>query len=162
MDFYCWFTASCQKAGSLHPYEIADVQQTKKFDQFRANFFCVDIDLDASGGITQVKKMAFAHVAMRSDTTGDAKCFTFLKLLVHFRDRSADIKTGAEWFDAFRVQHLKFFSSERDQLIFIFHIRTANVRRGACFATLNREVLLELLASTLQTNILGLPMKHLQ
>jgi hypothetical protein len=33
----------------------------------------------------------------------------------------------------------------------LFHIRTANVRHGTCFATLNREVLVELLASTHQT-----------
>ena len=120
------------------------------------------IDLNATGGVTQVEKVAFAHVAMRGDTAGDMKRFTFFKLLAHLRDRSANIKAGAEGFDAFRAQRLKFFSSERDQLVFVFHIRTANVRRDTCFATLNREVLLEVLASTLQTNILRLPTKHLQ
>src|SRR5262249_9437329 len=62
-------------------------------------------------------------------------------------DRSANIKSGAEWFDAFRAQRLEFFSSERDQLVFVFHIRTANVKPRACFATLNREGLIEVLAS---------------
>jgi hypothetical protein len=99
----------------------------------------VEIDLNAPGGITQVEKVAFAHVAVRGDATGDATRFTFFELLAHLRDRSANIKGGAEWFDAFRAQHLEFFSSERDQLIFVFHIRTANVRRHTRFATLNRS-----------------------
>ena len=116
--------------------------------------------MNASGGVTQVEKVAFAHVAMRGDTASDTKRFTFFKVLTHLRDRSANIESGAERFDAFRAQRLKFFASERDQLVFVFHIWTANVGRGACFATLNREVLLEMLPSVLQTNILRLPTKH--
>jgi hypothetical protein len=99
---------------------------------------------------------------MRGDAAGDTSAFIFFKLLAHLRDRAANIKGGAEWFDASRTQRLKFFSSERDQLVFVFHIRTANVRRDTCFATSNREVVFEVLALTLQTNILGLPTKHLQ
>src|SRR6266550_2963834 len=162
LNFYCWFPAFSQKAGSLHPDEIADVQQTKKLDQFRANLFRVNVNLNAAGGVAQVEKVAFAHVAMRCDAAGDMTRFAFFKLLAHLRDRAANIKAGAERLDALCAQRLKFFSSEREQLVFVFHIRTANVRRDTCFATLNREVLLEVLASTLQTNILRLPTKHLQ
>src|SRR5512132_352210 len=162
LDFYCRFAAFGQKACSLHPDEIADVQQTKKLDQFRTNLFGVNVNLNATGDVTQVEKVALAHVAMRRDAAGDTTHFAFFKLRAHLCDRAADIKGGAEWFDTFRAQRLKFFSSERDQLVFVFHIRTANVRRDTCFATLNREVLLEVLASTLQTNILRLPTKHLQ
>ncbi len=115
---------------------------TKKLDQFRANLFRVNVNLNAAGGVAQVEKVAFAHVAMRGDAAGDTTGFTFFKLLAHLRDRAANIKAGAERFDAFRAQRLKFFSSERDQLVFVFHIRTANVRRDTCFATSNREVLL--------------------
>jgi hypothetical protein len=99
----------------------------------------VNVNLNAAGGVAQVEKMAFAHVAMRRDAAGDITRFIFFKLLVHLRDRAANIKMGAEWLDAFRAQRLKFLSPERDQLVFVFHIRTANVRRDTCFATLNRE-----------------------
>ncbi len=122
----------------------------------------MNVNLNAAGGVAQVEKVAFAHVAMRCDAAGDMTRFTFLKLLAHLRDRTANIKTGTERLDAFRAQHLKLFSSERDQLVFVFHIRTANVRRGTWFATLNREELTEVLAATFQTNILRLPTKHLQ
>src|SRR5262245_66459343 len=84
---------------------------------------------------------------MRGDTASDTKRFAFFKVLAHLRDRSVTIKSGAEWFDAFRAQRLEFFPSEPDQLVFVFHIRTANVKPCACFATLNREGLLEVLAS---------------
>ena len=113
----------------------------KSSNQFRANLFGVNVNLNAAGDVTQVEKMAFAHVAMRGDAAGDTTRFTFFKLLAHLRDRAANIKAGAERLDAFRAQRLKFFSSERDQLVFVFHIRTANVRRDTCFATLNREEL---------------------
>ncbi len=122
----------------------------------------MDVNLNAAGGITQVEKMAFAHVPMRGDAAGDVARFAFFELLAHLRDRAANIKARAERFDAFRAQRLKFFSSERDQLVLVFHIRTANVRRDTCSATLNREVLLQVLASTLQMKILRLPTKHLQ
>src|SRR6476619_2588127 len=83
--------------------------------------------------------MAFAHVAMRGDAAGDTPLFTFLKLLAHLRNRAANVKAGPERLDALRAQRLKFFSPERDKLVFVFHIRTANVRRDTCFATSNRQ-----------------------
>src|SRR5205814_3705013 len=132
----------------------------KKIEQFRPNLFCVEIDLEAARRVTQVEKVAFAHVAVRCDAAGDTKRFTFFESLAHFRDRAANIKAGAERRDAFRAQRFKFFSPERDQLAFVFHIRTANVRRDTCFATLNREVLLQVLASTFRTNILWLTTKY--
>src|SRR5262249_33725587 len=130
----------------LHPYEIADVEQAKDLDQFRANPFCVDVNLNVPRGVAQVEKVAFAHVAMRRDAASDTTGFTFFKLLAHLRNRSANIKAGPKRIDAFRAQRLKFFPSERDQLVFIFHIRIANVRRDMSFATLNREVSLEVQA----------------
>src|SRR5882762_1192361 len=162
LGFYRRFAAFGDKTCPFHANEIANVQQTKKLEQFRTNLPCVNVNLNATGDVTQVEKVAFAHVAMRGDAAGDTSDFIFFKLLAYLRDRVANIKGGAEWFDAFRAQHLKFFSSERDQLVFVFHIRTANVRRDTCFATLNHEELAEVLAATFQTNILRLPTKHLQ
>ena len=127
------------KTCPFHANEIAYVEQPKKVEQFRANLLGVNVNLNAAGDVTQVEKMAFAHVAMRGDAAGDTTGFTFFKLLAHLRDRAANIKAGAEWLDAFRAQCFKFFSPERDQLVFVFHIRTANVRRDTCFATSNRE-----------------------
>src|SRR4030095_5098167 len=97
LDFYCWFPAFGQKACSLHSDEIADVEQAKKLDQFRANLFRLNVNLDAAGGVTQVKEVAFAHVAMRRDAAGDTTRFTFFKLLAHLRDRAANIKGAAAW-----------------------------------------------------------------
>src|SRR5205814_9739482 len=88
----------------------------------------MDVNLNAAGGITQVEKMAFAHVPMRGDAAGDVARFAFFGLLAHLRDRAANIKARAERFDAFRAQRLKFFSSERDQLVFVFHVWTANLK----------------------------------
>src|SRR4029079_13563232 len=93
-----------------------------------------------------IEKMTFSHVAMCGDAAGDTTGFTFFKLLPHLRDRAADIKTSAERFDAFRAQYFKFFSSERDQLVLVFHIWIATVRRDPCLATSNRERVSDLLA----------------
>src|SRR6266481_505682 len=126
LDFYCRLPALSNKTCPFNTNEIADVQQAKKVDQFRANLFCMDVNLNPTGGVMQVEKVAFAHVAMRGDAAGDATLFTFFKLIAHLRDRFANIKTGPERFDAFRAQRLKFSEPEREQLVFLFHIRTAN------------------------------------
>src|SRR5438477_11574396 len=99
----------------------------------------MDVNLNAAGGITQVEKMAFAHVPMRGDAAGDVARFAFFELLAHLRDRAANIKARAERFDAFRAQRLKFFSSERVQLFLVFYILTAYLRSDTSFANLNRK-----------------------
>src|SRR5438477_6295081 len=89
---------------------------------------------------------------MRCDAAGDITRFTFFKLLAHLRDRAANIKAGAERVDAFRAQRLKFFSSEPDQLVFVFHIRTANLKpRGE----MNSLMLLRLPTKPLQGDSFG-------
>ena len=162
LGFYCRFAAFGDKTCPFHPDEIADVQQTKKLEQFRTNLPCVDVDLNSARDVTQIEKVAFAHVAMRGDAAGDTSDFIFFKLLAYLRDRAANLKASAERLDAFRAQCFKFFSPERDQLVFVFHIRTANVRRDTCFATSNREAVFGVPALMLQTNILRLPTKPLQ
>ena len=92
LDFYCRFAAFGDKTCPFHANEIAYVEQPKKVEQFRANLLGVNVNLNPAGDVTQVEKMAFAHVAMRGDTAGDTTGFTFLKLLAHLRDRAANIK----------------------------------------------------------------------
>src|SRR6266540_4546841 len=147
LDFYCWFPAFGDKTCPFNANEIAYVEQPKKIDQFRPNLLCVNVNLNAAGDVTQVEKMAFPHVAMRRDAAGDTTRFSFFKLLAHLSDRAAHIKACAKRFDAFRAQRLKFFLSERDQLVFVFHIRTANLKPRE---KMNSPMLL------------GLPTKHLQ
>src|SRR5262249_32760564 len=100
---------------------------------------CVNVDLNAAGRVAQVEEVAFAHVAMRGDAARCTKRLGFLKLLAHLRNRSAYVKTRTERLDTFRAKCIKFFASQRDQLIFFFHRRTANLNRCASFATLNHR-----------------------
>src|SRR5215510_8133415 len=102
------FAAPRYKTCPLRANEIADVQQAKKLDQFRANLFCMDVNLNAPCDVTQIEKVAFPHVAVRGDAAGDTKRFTLLKLVPHLRDRAAHFKAGAKRFDAFRAQRVKF------------------------------------------------------
>src|SRR6266478_5101793 len=95
----CRLTAFGDKTCSLHPDEITNVQQAKKLEQLRANFFWVNIDLNPTGDVTEVEEVAFAHVAMRSDTTRRTQGFAFFKLPVHLRNRSADFKARTERLD---------------------------------------------------------------
>src|SRR5207244_9111310 len=117
----CWLAAFSNKTRSFDADEITDVEQVEKFNQVRANFFCVDVNLNAPGRIAQVEEMAFAHVAMRGDAPRRAKSLPFLELLAHLRDRSAYVKTGAERLNAFRAERVELFAPQRDQFVFVFH-----------------------------------------
>ena len=88
----------------------------------------MDIDLNATGGVAQIQEVAFAHVAMRRDAPRRAKRLAFFKLLAHLRNRSAYVKSRTERLDTFRAEGIEFFAPQRDQLIFFFHRRRANVR----------------------------------
>ena len=114
MHFQGWFPAFGDETGSFDANEIANIQKAKKIDQLRANFFCVNINLNASGGIAQIEKMALAHVTMGGDTAGGAKGFAFFEFLAHFRNGSARLESGAEWLDPFRAQRVEFFAPQRD------------------------------------------------
>ena len=125
------FPAFREKACALDADEIPDIEQAKKIDQLSANFFRVNINLNPSGGVAQVEKVAFAHVAMRSDAASRAKGLAFFKFFAHLRDRSAWFETSPEWFDPFRAKRVEFFAPQRDQLILFVHRRRANVKRRA-------------------------------
>src|SRR5438094_8441736 len=72
-----------EKTCSFHSNEIANIQQAKEIDQVRANFLCMNIDLNASGRVAQVQKMALAHIAMRRDAACRTNGVPFLELLTH-------------------------------------------------------------------------------
>ena len=94
--------------------EVAHIKQAKEFDQLRANFFDVNINLNASGGIAQIEKVAFAHVTMGGDTASSAKGFAFFEFLAYFRNGSARLESGAERLDPFHAERVKFFAPQRD------------------------------------------------
>src|ERR1700730_3134802 len=123
----CRLTAFSDKTCAFHPDEIPNVQQAKKLEQLRATFFCVNIDLKPTGDVTEIKEVAFSHVAMRSDTTRCTQGFAFLKLPAHLCNRSADFKARTERLDPFRAEGIEFFEAECYQLIFFFDHRRANV-----------------------------------
>ncbi len=86
-----------------------------------ANFFSVNINLNAASGVAQIQEVALAHVAMGRDAARRAKSLAFSELLAHLRNRSAYIKTCAEGLDAFRVKRIEFFAPQRDQFILFLH-----------------------------------------
>src|SRR5690348_15837880 len=99
------------------------MEQTKNIRELRTNCFCVIVRLNPARGIAQIEKWALGHVAMPSDAPIRATRVTFLKLVAHLGDRSVYMKGGTEWIDTFGAELVEFFASQRDQLIFIFHLR---------------------------------------
>ena len=83
------FAGFGEKTGSLHADEIAKIEQSEKLDRLRADFFRVNVNLNASGRVAQIEKMTFAHVAMRGDAARCAKSLAFLELFAHLRNRAA-------------------------------------------------------------------------
>src|SRR4029077_10014841 len=75
-----------QETCSFDANEIANVKQTKKIDQIRANFFRVNINLNAASGIAKIKKVALAHVAMRGDAASRTNGLALRKFFAHLRD----------------------------------------------------------------------------
>src|SRR6266404_6388027 len=121
VHFQCWFPAFGDKTRSFNSDEIADIQQAEKIDQLRANFLCVNINLNAASGVAQIQEVALAHVAMRRDAARRTKSLAFFELLAHLRNRSAYLKTCAERLDAFRPKRIEFFAPQRDQFILFLH-----------------------------------------
>src|SRR6267143_5147495 len=106
----CRFPAFGDKTGSLHADEIAKIDQPKKIDQLRADFFRMNVDLNPPRCVAQIEEMTFAHIAMRSNAASCAKGLAFFKLFAHLRNRSSYLKAGAEWLDAFRAKRVEFFA----------------------------------------------------
>ena len=125
----CWFSTFREETCSLDANEIADVEQAKKIHLIGADFFRVNINLNAAGGVAQVEKMASAHVAMSGDAASGPEGCSLLKFFAHLRDRAARLEASAEWLHAFRAERVEFLAPQRDQLILFVHLWGANVKR---------------------------------
>ena len=124
----CWFTRLRDKTYSLDSDEIAKIKQAKQIHGFSTNFFDVDVNLNPPGGVAQIEKVAFAHVAVRSDATSDTKRFPFFKFAANLCDRSAGFEGSAEWLGAARAKCVKFFMPQCDQLVFFFHVSASECK----------------------------------
>src|SRR6185369_4847927 len=112
--FQCWFPAFGDKTGSFHSDEIAEVEQLKKVDQLRADFFRVNIDLNAPCRVAQIKEMTLAHVAMRRDAARCAKGLAFPEPFAHLRNRSGHLKATTEWVKTLRAKRVELFAPQCD------------------------------------------------
>src|SRR5437667_11899749 len=133
------FAALGKETGALDANEITDIEQTKKIDQIRANFFCVNINLNAPGGVTKIEEVALAHVAIRSDAASRAQDLALREFFAHLLDCSVRLERNAERLDTLSAQRVEFFSSQRDQFILFIHpwhslpgYRRISISQAAC------------------------------
>ena len=133
------FAALGEETGALDANEITDIEQAKKIDQVRANFFCVNINLNAPGGVTKIEEVALAHVAMRSDAASRAQDLALREFFAHLPDCSVRLERNAERLDTLSAQRVEFFSSQRDQFILFIHpwhslpgYRRISISQAAC------------------------------
>src|SRR5437773_10507359 len=96
------FAALGEETCALGANEITDIEQTKKIDQVRANFFCVNINLNAPGGVTKIDEVALAHVAMRGDAATRAQDLALRDSVAHLRDCSVQLERNAKRVDTLR------------------------------------------------------------
>src|SRR5438067_605994 len=115
------FAALSEETRSLDADEIANIEQLKKVDQVRANFLCVNINLNASGGITKIEEVAPAHVAMRGDAASRTQDLALHEFLTYLRDCAVRLERNPERLDPLRAERIEFFSSQRDQFILFIH-----------------------------------------
>src|SRR5439155_21680303 len=129
LNFQCWLTGFGEETRSLEADEIAEVEQSKKIDQFGANFLRVNVNLNAPSRVAKIEKVALAHVAMRGDAAGGTKCVALFEFRPNLRDVAAGLESCAKRFDTSRAKLIQFFAPKRDQLILFLHLRRANVNR---------------------------------
>ena len=94
--------------------------------------------MKAASGVAKIEKMALAHVAMCGNAPGGTDDFALFKIGADLGDVAAARKSFPERFDALGTERVKFFASQRDQLVLFVHPWRANVKRCGGFATLNR------------------------
>ncbi len=97
------FTALGEETCSFDANEIADIEQTKKIDQLRPNFFRVNVNLDAAGSVAQIEKVALPHVSVRGDAAGRAEGLAAGKFFAHLGNGSAWLETSTERVDTLRA-----------------------------------------------------------
>ena len=97
----------------LRRNEVAHVEQAKEIDQLRANFFDVNINLNASCGIVQIEKMARPMSRWAVIRPGARSVSPSLNLWRTSAMGPLGSK-GAERLDPFRAECVEFFAPQRD------------------------------------------------
>ena len=101
--------------------EIAEIDELETLDHFRADFFRVDVNLDASRRIAQVDEMAFPHVAMRRDPAGGAQGCALGKFFSHLADGAGRFEAAPKRIRPACLERLEFFAPLRDEIVFVVH-----------------------------------------
>src|SRR5438128_1676093 len=93
----------------------------------------MDINLEPPGGVTKIDKVAFAHVAMGSDSSGRTKRLALFEFFSHFRNRARNFEGAPERFDSARTQRFQFLAALRNQFVFRLHsVGMIMVERRSC------------------------------
>ena len=118
-----------RKQFALDADEIAEVEQIENLHRLGADFFRMNVNLNAPGRVAQIDEMAFAHVAMRGDASGRAQGFAFLKFFADLARSCRWSQSGAEGRDAARAQLFQLGAPVRDEIVFVVHCKKATVNR---------------------------------
>ena len=102
------------------PKKIANVQQLKNSGLFSRQLFQVDVDLEATTHIAEIKELALAHIAMCRDPTRHANPSPSTKSLSNFTHRAGDIEPASERIHLLLKQLLQLLTAERKKVVF-FH-----------------------------------------
>ena len=79
------------------------------------------VNLNPSGRVAKIDKVAFAHVAMRGHSAGCAKRFAFFEFFTHFRNRARSVEAAPERLYSARPQRFQFLAALRNQFVFRLH-----------------------------------------
>ena len=99
-----------EKTTAFHSDEVTEIEQIKNFHRLRPKFLGLHVNLNSSGRVTQIEKMAFTHVAMRRDPAGRPDRFAFFKFFAHLADRTARVEALAKWRHATGAECFKFLA----------------------------------------------------
>ena|ERR1700730_14136576 len=111
-----------QEANALYPDEIPKVEELEILHCLGANLLLVEIDLDSSGRIPKIDEVAFAHVAMRGQATGNTQGLSLTEFFANFCDGAIRLERSAERIDTFCAQGLEFLTPLCDQFVFGLHL----------------------------------------
>ena len=113
-----------RETSSFDTDEISEIQQLENLHRVRAQFFCVQINLDSPAPVLQIDEMAFAHVAVRGDPARYAKIRALGKFFPHLRDITGSLERRPKRRDTQLFQRRQFFPPQRQQLtLVLFHPR---------------------------------------
>ena len=115
------------KAIPLDSQEIANIQILKNPRLINRQFLQVDVDLDSTTDIAEVKELALAHVPVRRDPTRHADPRALLETLSDLTDSTGDIETLSEGIHFQPKQLLQLLSANRQKIVF-FHDSRSGVR----------------------------------